>query len=68
MFKDLSSAHSKRIIKKTPIFIEKMETSSTSRSKVQETFRLLERVKKHFKSFHKNCAKKKSSKQYSEMF
>ena len=32
---------------------------STGR-KVRKTFRLLKRVKKHFKGFHKNCAKKKS--------
>jgi len=36
-------------------------------SKVQETFRLLERVKKHFKGFYKKCAKKKPKKHYPEI-
>jgi len=39
-------------------------TSTSTGSKVHETFRLLERVKKHFKGFYKKCAKKKPKKYY----
>jgi hypothetical protein len=39
---------------------------ASSGNNARETPQSLERVKKHVKDFHKNCAKKNPDKQYSE--